>query len=121
MFTRVESNVIRLVKVFVGTKKSCCLSLEKGTEKVKFKSQNIVTQNIILYVTERRKLIFLLHMTVIFDIPGHGLLHSMPKKYRQELTDALYDCVEEMAVGGRITAVEEMLEILAQFSQDQTM
>lgn len=55
-------------------------------------------------------------------VTGRGLLHGIPRRYRKDLSDALMECVQEVAIGSRMAAVQELLEILSQFvMNDQQM
>lgn len=48
---------------------------------------------------------------VVFCVVA-GLLHDPPAKHTKDLQELLRECVEETEAGGRLQAVEEIVDIL---------
>ena len=44
-----------------------------------------------------------------------GLLHTLPDKHRDELTEMLEECVSEKEPGGRMASLEELQDILQEY------
>ena len=45
-----------------------------------------------------------------------GLLHDLPPKHTKDLQELLQRCVEETQVGGRMQAVDEIIDILQEYA-----
>ena len=50
------------------------------------------------------------------DLFPAGLLHDAPVKDVKELQELLQECVEESEAGGRFNAVDDLADILAEYS-----